>query len=255
MIDISFIITVHSKRIDNLKQTLRFLAKREAEILSISELIVVCQDRIELENTDFAQFRLINLEMPHYCMPIMNNRGAEIALGKTLVFLDSDRIMPVNWYKSQISALKFDSVISAQKISKHLCAATDAEIEESLPPYLSENRISNMGLIGENMGLKSVFSGNTIISKATYLDMGGMDESFVGYGFSDTDMSYKLYKAGIKIILTQDEELHLWHTIDDLAEFKSTNFSNALKFCRKWNVVPSIHWKKLWQAYHSKVLQ
>lgn len=253
MILTTFVITTHSQRFENLKQTIRFLVKRESSLLTISELIVVCQDKIDYTNSDFAEFKLINLEMNHYCHPVMKNRAAAEAKGKFIVFLDGDRILPPNWFKTQLDSLKDKNmVISAHRLYRLNMPATDDQIEENLVPKLEDYRIADMGTISQNMRHKSVFSGNAVMLKDDYLDLGGMDESFVGYGFSDTDFSYKIYKAGIKIVLTSDDELHLYHPVDiDLALFAKMNFDNALKFCKKWKVTPSIHWKKLWQAYHN----
>jgi hypothetical protein len=80
-----------------------------------------------------------------------------------------------------------------------------------------------------------------------------MDESFEGYGYSDTDLSYKLYKAGFHIELTNHDELHLWHNIDiPLEEFATSNLNNALKFCKKWNLAPPLWWGKLRKLYYGK---
>lgn len=257
MILISFVITTHSKRLDNLKQTIRFLTQRESRSLTVSELIVVCQDKIDYANQDFANFKLINLEMSYFSKPIMNNRGAHEAEGEIIVFLDCDRILPEDWFGTQAKTLKDSKdymAISAHRLYRLNMPATDSQIEGGLVPKLPDFRIANMGLISQQMSAKTIFSGNVVMRRSDYLDLDGMDQSFVGYGFSDTDFSYKIYKAGVKIILTSDDELHLWHPVDmDLEEFNDMNFNNALKFCKKWNCPPPIQWKKLWQAFHGKL--
>lgn len=254
MILVSFIITTCSKRIENLKQCVRFLVKREPQMLKLSELIIVCQDRIDFDNSDFSSFRLLNLELPYYSKPIMHNRGVEAAQGEIIVMLDGDRILPYDWFHKQCRAIKQDEnqVISAHRHHRLTMTANDEAIEDELVPRLADFRIANMAVVGDALGKKSVMSGNTVMKRDIYLDLGGQDESYIGYGCNDTDFAYKIFKAGIKIVLTSDDEYHLYHPVDmDLEEFNRQNFDNALKFCRKWNVQPSIHWKKLWQAYNS----
>lgn len=251
---ISFIITTCSKRIENLKQCVRFLVKRESQLIKISELIIVCQDQIDFVNSDFLSFNLLNLNLPYYSKPIMNNKGVEAAQGDIIVILDGDRILPQDWFYNQCKIIKKDEnqVISAHRHYRLTMTANDEDIENDLVPKLSDFRIANMAIVGDALGKKNVMSGNTVMKRDIYLDLGGEDESYIGYGYNDTDFAYKIFKSGIKIILTSDGEYHLYHPVDmDLEKFNKQNFDNALKFCKKWNVQPSIHWKKLWQAYNA----
>ena len=65
---------------------------------------------------------------------------------------------------------------------------------------------------------KNLFSGNTIFYKQDYLDCGGMDESFVGYGFADNDMNLNVISKGYKAVWLNDLEIHLNHNIEFLYE-------------------------------------
>jgi GT2 family glycosyltransferase len=179
----------------------------------------------------------------------MCNTGVNAAIGENIVLLDDDRILPHNWFTKQLTLLRQGSVISAHRLYRLNFSCSDEQID--FVPKLKDFRIADMGTIGDNLGAKTVFSGNAVMKKDDYLDLGSMDESFVGYGYSDTDFSYKTWKAGLKIILANDDELHLWHSLDiNLEEFNKSNFDNALKFCKKWEIVPSVHWKALWKRYH-----
>jgi GT2 family glycosyltransferase len=252
MYPISFVVTTHSNRTENLNQTIRFLVKREP-IVKLSQLIVVCQDSIEYTNSDFASFSLINLNLPHFNKPIMCNTAANMAKGNIIVFLDCDRILPENWFTKRAANLEPGTVASVHRLYRLSVSATDMQIEEGIVPKLPDYRIADMSTISKNLGAKTVMSGNAMMKLDDYLDLGGMDESFEGYGYSDTDLSYKLYKAGFHIELTNHDELHLWHNIDiPLEEFATSNLNNALKFCKKWNLAPPLWWGKLRKLYYGK---
>lgn len=75
-----------------------------------------------------------------------------------------------------------------------------------------------------------------------YLAVGGMDESFVSYGFADNDMVENCLSKGLKFIFRDELEIHLYHEsfvmIDGervpRSRFRAYTLLNGLKFCRKW---------------------
>ena len=71
-----------------------------------------------------------------------------------------------------------------------------------------------------------------------------MDESFIGYGFADNDMTLNVISKGYRAIWLKDLEVHLHHNIEFLyenkiineeVEFKKVSRANLNKFIEKWN--------------------
>ena len=74
--------------------------------------------------------------------------------------------------------------------------------------------------------------------KQDYLDVGSMDESYVGYGFEDHDMTRKLEQNHIQAIFRPEIELHLYHErlTYGSGDQKKMFLDNGLRYCRKWKL-------------------
>lgn len=229
MIKASFIIGFQSSRLDNLFQTIRFLERREPNLLKSCEIVLVCQDHSEEISTKFAYTRLLNLGIDKYIRPFILNTGLYHAKGNIVIILDSDRILPYNYFDIAINTLRKGMVISPKHSLKLRTPYSDNSIENNDVEGILELRSDTPSL-----HTKNVLSGNTIIFKEDYCDAGWMDESFHGYGYSDTDFAMTLCAKGFKFNLTNIVEYHLWHPYSD--QYKIQNLLNAVKFCNKWNI-------------------
>ena len=225
----SFIIGFQSNRLDNLFQTIRFLEQRESNLLDLCEIILVCQDQCQEIRTKFKHTRLLNLNINEYIRPFMLNTGAYYANSDIIIILDSDRIMPYNYFNISINKLQKRTIISPKHILKLNTPYSDNDIEHNNIEGMLELRSAIPSL-----HTKNVISGNTIIFKDDYYLAGCMDESFHGYGYSDTDFAMALYSKGFKFILNDNIEFHLWHPYSN--QYKIQNLLNAVKFCNKWNI-------------------
>lgn len=278
--ELSFIIYFHSSRKENLLQTLRFLKKRDREIIEKSELILVCNNSFRQQlKTSFLKTKIFSLEKAVYSKPFMCNFGAAVAESEKLVFLDSDRILPPDYFLQNIALL---DVYSKYKGERHL-AITTKHLFKLSKPYTDEEiednnikKTPDFRTHENDLFKKNAFSGNIMMLKSDYFDAGGMDESFVGYGFADNDFTKTVVAKGIKIIFRKEEELHLCHSSPAQNTLKnivgggrkrrhSTNDAkrqwylkshvarvtrnendrftksilNAIKYCDKWNVQPN----------------
>ena len=230
----SFVIYYHSSRMDNLEQTLRFLSKRDAAIMPVSELVLVCQDESETPPNTFSKVKQINLGRDSYNKPLMNNIGVREAEGDIIVLLDSDRILPYGYFTQALCSVQPKQCISTVDLHKLQRPATDEEIEHQFVPLKLDHRT-----IVNEMHMKNMFSGNTVMKRQDYLDAGGMDESFEGYGYNDTDFTQTMTQWGAQYIWWDKRELHLWHPPglegDDMIR---SNVMNGVRYCNKWNLKP-----------------
>jgi hypothetical protein len=112
---------------------------------------------------------------------------------------------------------------------------TDDEIKNNKYEYNIEYRSKSDELL-----MKNLFSGNTLFFKSDYLEIGGMDEQFIGYGHADTDMTKNAMSNDINSTFIDVPEIHLWHEKKVLYQGKELNdfeiqiAINTIKFAKKW---------------------
>jgi hypothetical protein len=233
---ISFVVPFHSFRLNNLRQTIRFMEARENS-LSGCELILLCQDRCDPISSKF-NIRQINFDLPGYHRHHLLNQGIPLARFDPIVILDSDRIMPEGYFKRALARLGPKTAITTLNLFYLSTDYTDAEILSG--QIIKREDFRSM----ENeCGRKNMFSGNTMMLKSDYQAIGGMDESYVGYGYEDNDMTENIRLHGFNEIYLEEEELHLFHLPEiiwkgakiDRSQFKILSATNGLHLCRKWH--------------------
>lgn len=204
--EISFVIYTHSFRLNNLKQTLRFLERREPQLAG-SEIVLVFQDGCK-NPPDSARFaiRTHSMKMDTYVKPKMCNVGVSLASHPIVAILDSDRILPHGYFLRNAKQLQAKEIVTTKSLRQCLAPATDEQIAEGKYEYVVEDRT-----LTNEVSHKNLFSGNTLLFKDDYLAMGGMDENFVGYGSADTDMTHTAMDYGCAAKYLDDIEIHLYH--------------------------------------------
>lgn len=229
----SFIVRLHSKRLDNLHQTLRFLEMWHKKVISQSQLILVCHDSVDRVSNAFERYDHINLNLTYMKNSKQTNIGVQTALAEKIVLLDGDRISPPGYYEKTLSQIERGKQISIKTIKNIERNAEDEEIESENYPYFEEERS-----LTHQAGQRCIWSGNTVFMKSDFYQAGMMDESYEGYGFEDQDMGLNMEKSGVVSILVPEHEIHLWHerkTYGD-GDHKKMFINNGLRFCKKWNL-------------------
>lgn len=234
---LSFAIYFHSSRIENLKQMLRFIFSREK---IKKEVVLVCNDATEQE---FPGCRVINLNLSNYHKAKMCNIAVEQSSNEIVALMDSDRIMPENYFSSVATSLSRGEFVSCPRILKLVRHYSDIEIQENNFEFEEDYRSD-----GWEIRRKNLFSGNTVFYKKDYFTAGGMDESFLGYGFCDNDMTANIFSKGFLARWERQDELHLYHEKEVMEngkmvgsdDFRKTSEKNLHKFVRKWK--PKEYW-------------
>ena len=228
----SFIIRFHSARHDNLAQLLRFMDLWHENTINQAELITVCQDKFDkkINSEKWASHKHFDLNLIEMNLAYMTNFAVHQTTNEKLVMLDGDRILPAKYFDYVIPRLRKGMQFTTRKILK-LTRPHDDQM-------ISDNTInSNCEFRSEQEG-KNMWSGNTIFMKSDFLNAGGMDELYVGYGFEDNDMTQATQKYGtISIYREKESEIHLWHEplTYGVAEPKEMYIKNAVRFCKKWS--------------------
>jgi len=235
---ISFVIYYHSSRIENLEQTLRFLERREPA-LHDSELVIVCQDESKTITSAFRT-KQFNLGLDTYMKPVMCNFGVKKSSHKIIALLDSDRILPHEYFTRNLSMVTSKIMITTRKLYSLNSAYTDIQIDSGQitkhPDYRSTSN---------KLRMKNMFSGNTMFLRDDYLSCGGMDESFVGYGYADNDMTENMSCHGCRGIYLEEEEIHLHHVKqvqmhgNTMPSRSIISATNAARYLTKWNKKPN----------------
>ena len=220
------------------------------------ELVLVCQDRCPTLNSNFKTYKHFNLQTDKYNKPYFCNFGVKQATHEIVALIDSDRILPSGYFLRAIEMTKENTAITTINLYQILHPCTDSQIEkgefETREDFRSKE---NAG------GRKNLFAGNTVFQKEDYFKWGGMDENFVGYGFSDMDMTTSAEKNRCDIIYLQETELHLYHQreitwcgkIVSPEIFRIITATNALRYCNKWKTIPDIGMSNIIEIVDSKL--
>lgn len=229
MILTSIIIPFSEDRHDNLYQMLRFL-HHDKWLMINSELILVCQNGyIEIDGAN-----IINCRMDYYCRSKMINTGVAASKGKILILLDSDRILPNGYFEKVCKKLKEYQCITTKNLWQLIESVSDQQIIQNNYKAIEDPRS-----VSNSMHRKGTFSGNTILYKDCFVDCGGMDESFVGYGYNDIDFARSAIKKGKEMVFVTDKELHLYHEKKGTQRERwASNVLNGIKYCKKWKLTP-----------------
>ena len=232
----SFIIGFHTKRMDNLAQTLRFLRKNHSDVIKKCELIMVCQDMCYkswpvVAKGEWAKDSLHNLELPCMQLPYVTNFGVNKATSDKIIILESDRILPAGYFESVIDQLEEGIQITTKNMLKLAKETSDEEIVSGIFESKEEHRSDT-----NEIGLRNMWSGNTAFMKSDFDKSGRMDEAYTGYGWADSDMTYTMENIGVKSIYRDELEYHLWHpsaTYGD-GDQKQMFIDNGMRICKKW---------------------
>lgn len=230
----SFLIRYHTRRIDNVLQTLRFLERWHPAVVAESEVILMCQNRCGELSTRFAKTSNFNMELPEMMMAKQLNFGVEKAISENIVLLDGDRILPMGYFDRALrELLVLKTMITTQRMWRLSFFLPDEDIAGGSPAGVEEWRSTNNQPLTRN-----IFSGNVAFKKSDFYEAGGADEGYVGYGWEDHDMAQRMTAIGVKSIFTPDLEYHLKHEGQTygVGDPDKLFVQNGLRYCKKWKV-------------------
>lgn len=258
----SFVTCFHSARLDNLQQTLRFLTADHKEVVCESEIIMVCQDLLSVGIaqslydlcSSFKKCRLIQLELDEMRLPTMTNYGVKAAESEKIVVLESDRILPSQYFVRALNAVRPKVQVSTRTMKKLTEPYTDEQIRDGKMnfPFCWEGVVENRSPTNQ-IGMRNMWSGNTAFWREDFMEADMMDENYIGYGWADTDMCNKMKEIGVQDCWLDEVEYHLWHppATYGTSDQKELFLSNGIRFCQKWNV-PKPDWLIEEIAEHKK---
>jgi GT2 family glycosyltransferase len=196
---LSIIVPFH-KNLDHLTACLASLARLRPE----PEIIVVADAARDDCHALVARHRARLLEIDGPSGPsVARNRGAAIASGDLLVFVDADVVAPPE------SLAELDSLFTRDS---RVDAAFGAYDETPLAPnFISQYKNLAHSYIHQsaNRVAQTFWAGFGAVRASAFRAIGGFDERFVRPSVEDIDLGYRLTAAGHLVIL--DHELRVQH--------------------------------------------
>lgn len=235
---ISIFILYHNERIDELISTIFCL--QEMDKYKDCQKILCCDGKTNINPYEFETLEIIR-KNNFYCWAKCWEESISICKFDNILYMDSDRILPKNYLIEITNNLKNNMFIFPQKLYK---------LKNKVPISLIRNirdNIKNYNHMLEPdfriinpykaIDKKNPMSGCVAFTKKSFIDSGGLDFSFCGYGYPDTDYFMKTYKMGYEFKSIDCNEIHLKHDYGKDNKFvKLSNFWNKVKFFKKWNI-------------------
>ena len=205
----SFIVLLGEHRIPTWNQALRLLSLLDEQILTLSELVVVFHSpsgkQYEISDNAFKSVNVTIDQSPCYQKPKFTNIGVEVSRSDNLVLLDSDRVLPQNYFLRTMDLLEAcpEKIFTTQRILDLEKTISDRDVlhRKGRGKEYKRSRLNRPFC-------KNLFSGNTTLKKSIYHLLGGYDESFRGHGFADNDLTFRAEERGV---FQDDLEYHLFH--------------------------------------------
>lgn len=212
------------------------------DVIADSFFHLVCQDSCDTLQQNyfdelmslvqkFGKFKVSNLQVENMQLPKLTNFGVSICETEKIVVLESDRIVPTGYYASVFDSLKPGMQVTCQNMRKGKATASDEDIRKGLWMWVAEGRSRK-----NELGLKNMWSGNTAFCRSDFEKAGRMDESYIGHGWADNDMTETMNSIGIESIYREEIEIHLWHPpfTYGVGDHQQLWINNGLHFCKKW---------------------
>jgi len=142
------------------------------------------------------------------------NAGARLADGDVLAFFDAGEVPSPNFAASHLSAHRLRSVRRAMigptygyntSITPYAEAMPVEQLYQSIPKE-TDPRYQAFARVGFDLGRLPLppllfWSSSCSVRTEDFWDVGGFDESFIGYGMEDVDLGYRLWERGVSFAL------------------------------------------------------
>jgi len=203
--------------------------------------------------SDFARrapFPVAFTTEPHdgFRLARVRNRGAALAAGDTLLFLDGDSVLPPDHVAAHLGARRpglamlGDVVRLPEATSRALVpsdlATTDLRRLAPIPELRRMSRRHRKSVFQNFVRHRSkprLAGGNFAVWRDDYSRVNGSDERFLGWGQEDDDLGLRLRGAGVRLssIIDRTFTYHVWHPSDPSATPRWRDGVNVRYFLRQ----------------------
>lgn len=245
MPEFSIVTIVKGRR----KQLANLLDSVKASTILPHDLQIVCMDNLDGIIIPGGLKASIHVSGEPHELPLAaaRNRGIAAIETNNVIFIDVDCIVSPTLFATMVVALQKDNVIAAYPLYLPMVpdTGTYGDVQHQAVSHPARARIP----VGQPVDHLQFWSLLFAIQKQTFDNIGGFDESFIGYGAEDTDFAMRFHQAGIRQIFVGDYALHQYHDKYDppLNHFDSI-IENATRYQQKWNVLPMQRWLNAFEA-------
>ncbi len=150
---------------------------------------------------------------------VARNRGARLAKGEIVIFLDADCVPEKNWFSEMIAPFSDPRIVGVQGKYKNpihnlMAEFVQLEIEERYERMARQDYIDFIG------------SYSAGYRKKVFLEEGGFDEKYRIASGEDPDFSYKLADKGYKMVFAPKAMVAHYHPTS-LVKYWKTKFFRA----------------------------
>jgi glycosyltransferase involved in cell wall biosynthesis len=247
------IIIPTKDKLSRLRLILKFL---ENQITDGIEVIIVfdgCHPQTVsgFENYRFSFNPLKIINITNIGRSAARNLGIKLASGKIIIFLDDDRIPCADFVQKHLAGQQEPCILLG---GRNNVSMTEKEIESlffSSTIDLNYQEINNRANIAGELTPKirrrflfrldgplrwmNFFTGNVSIPRKDFIETGGFDENFRGWGHEDLELGYRLCKQGLHFKKdTGIETYHLVHSVNMKDKFNESrrNLKYMIQKCR-----------------------
>lgn len=180
--------------------------------------IIVVDDGSTDETPDIVKrFPVKYFWQPNQGPATARNFGAKMARGDIILFTDADCVPAHNWIKEMTRPFEAPEVIAAKgayKSAQKSLTARFAQIEfEERYRLLLKSRYIDM-----------IDTYSAAYRKSTFLSLGGFDPSFPVANNEDTELSYKMSRAGYKMVFNPRAVVYHLNHPDSIRKYARLKF-------------------------------
>ena len=189
------------------------------------------QDRFNFKYLYFPRSANRSMGDLNFRAGVARNLGVRHSEGSLLLFLDSDILLPSNYLSDLIELHKKFDVVQGARLelieTRSSGATLYSEIEPNTDTYVVDqgywiNFINSPDWNQIVGGWKYTCTHSLSMRSDQFKEMGWFRKVFVGYGFEDSDLGYRLWKSGSKFTVNPKKVFHLYHAN------KRSEFANSL---------------------------
>ena len=230
------------------KQLANLLESVKASTILPYDIQVVCMDDLDIFDIPEGLNVSVHLMNGPHQLPLAAARNMGITATKTdnVIFIDVDCLVSPTLFASLLMALQAENIIAAYPLYLPMVPDTGSytKLEPQAVPHPSREQIPFGQPVDHLLFWSLIFA----IKKETFKNIGGFDESFIGYGAEDTDFAMMFNKAGVEQIFVRDFVLHQYHDkYDPPLNYFDSIIENASRYKQKWDVLPMQRWLKAFE--------
>lgn len=163
--------------------------------------LVIADDGSSDGTEEFVKKLKSNLEIKHYWhqnagRSAARNMGLRNATGKIVLFMDDHCYADARLLEEHFNMHQNLRTTKYKVVRGYAPLVSSFEDIPVKPKYVD---MMSFRFKGEQNPFISFFTGNVSIHKDALEEVGGFDENFKEYGFQDSELGYRLVKAGHKI--------------------------------------------------------